>query len=88
MSTERKTFLSALVGALLALSVPAALAGEITLYEHRDLRGDSLTLHRGAPNLERTGPIDSARASGESGARSTAQISTTITTAMTVAPPW
>ena len=60
MSTERKTFLSALVGALLALSVPAALAGEITLYEHRDLRGDSLTLHRGAPNLERTGPIDSA----------------------------
>jgi len=60
MSTERKMFLSALVGALLALSVPAALAGEITLYEHRDLRGDSLTLHRGAPNLERTGPIDSA----------------------------
>jgi hypothetical protein len=35
MSTERKTFLSALVGALLALSVPAALAGEITLYQHR-----------------------------------------------------
>lgn len=60
MSTERKMFLSALVGALLALSVPAALAGEITLYEHRDLRGDSLTLHRGALNLERTGPIDSA----------------------------
>jgi len=60
MSTERKTLLSAFVGALLAISMPAALAGEITLYEHRDLRGDSLTLHRGAPNLQRTGPIDSA----------------------------
>jgi hypothetical protein len=60
MSTERKTFLGALVGALLALSVPVALAGEITLYEHRDFRGDSLTLHRAAPNLDRVGFNDSA----------------------------
>jgi len=60
MSTERKTLLSAFVGALLALSAPVALAGEITLYEHRDFRGDSLTLHRGAPNLERSGLSDSA----------------------------
>jgi hypothetical protein len=55
MSTQRKQLLGALAGALLAMSVPVALAGEITLYEHRDFRGDSLTLHRGAPNLERSG---------------------------------
>jgi hypothetical protein len=60
MSTERKTLLSAFVGALLALSAPAALAGEITLYEQRDFRGDSLTLHRAAPNLQITGLNDSA----------------------------
>ena len=60
MSTQRKQLLGALAGALLALSVPVALAGEITLYEHRDFRGDSLTLHRGAPNLERSGLSDSA----------------------------
>ena len=52
--------MGALAGALLAVSVPVALAGEITLYEHRDFRGDSLTLHRGAPNLERSGLSDSA----------------------------
>ena len=60
MSTERKTLLSAFVGALLAISLPAALAGEITLYEQRDFRGDSLTLHRAAPNLQITGLNDSA----------------------------
>ena len=60
MSTERKTVLSAFVGALLAISIPAALAGEITLYEHRDFRGDSLTLHRAAPNLQLSGLNDSA----------------------------
>ena len=59
MNTQRK-LLGALAGALLAVSVPVALAGEITLYEHRDFRGDSLTLHRGAPNLERSGLSDSA----------------------------
>jgi hypothetical protein len=60
MSTQRKQLLGALAGTLLAISVPVALAGEITLYEHRDFRGDSLTLHRGAPNLERSGLSDSA----------------------------
>ena len=60
MSTERKTVLSAFVGALLAIAIPAALAGEITLYEHRDFRGDSLTLHRAAPNLQLSGLNDSA----------------------------
>jgi hypothetical protein len=60
MSTQRKQLLGALAGALLAVSVPVALAGEITLYEHRDFRGDSLTLHRGASNLERSGLSDSA----------------------------
>lgn len=60
MSTQRKQLLGALAGALLAVSVPVALAGEITLYEHGDFRGDSLTLHRGASNLERSGLSDSA----------------------------
>jgi Beta/Gamma crystallin len=60
MSTQRKQLWGALVGALLAVSVPVALAGEITLYEQQDFRGDSLTLHRGAPNLERSGLNDSA----------------------------
>ena len=36
MTTGFKIPLRPLVGALLALSVPAALAGEITLFEHRD----------------------------------------------------
>ncbi|MDQ2964189.1 MAG: beta/gamma crystallin family protein [Pseudomonadota bacterium] len=56
--TECKTLLGGLVGVLLALCVPVAQAGEITLYEHPDFRGDSLTLHRGAPNLERSGLND------------------------------
>jgi len=43
------------VGALLAISIPAALAGEITLYEHLDSRGGSLTLHREAPILRLSG---------------------------------
>ena len=55
MTTDSKRPLRALVGTLLALAVPVALAGEITLFEHRDFRGDSITLHRGAPNLDRTG---------------------------------
>lgn len=60
MTTGFKIPLRPLVGALLALSVPAALAGEITLFEHRDFRGDSFTLHRGAANLDRIGFNDSA----------------------------
>jgi hypothetical protein len=60
MNTQRKHLWGALAGALLAVSAPAALAGEITLYEHPDFRGDSLTLHRAAPNLERSGLNDSA----------------------------
>jgi hypothetical protein len=59
MSAQRKQFCGALAGALLAVSVPAALAGEITLYEQRDFRGDSLTLHRAATNLDRGGLNDS-----------------------------
>ena len=59
MSIQRKQLWGALAGALLAVSVPAALAGEITLYEQRDFRGDSLTLHRAATNLDRSGLNDS-----------------------------
>jgi hypothetical protein len=60
MSIQRKQLWGALAGALLAVSVPAALAGEITLYEQRDFRGDSLTLHRAATNLDRSGLNDNA----------------------------
>ena len=48
------------VGAALALITSSAFAGEITLYQNRDFRGDTLTLHRAAPDLERTGFNDSA----------------------------
>ncbi len=49
-----------LVGAALAAIATSALAGEITLYQNRDFRGDTLTLSRAAPNLEQTGFNDSA----------------------------
>ena len=48
------------LGAALALIASGALAGEITLYQNRDFRGDTLTLRRAAPDLERTGFNDSA----------------------------
>jgi hypothetical protein len=47
------------VAALSAIA-SSAFAGEITLYQNRDFRGDSLTLRRPAPNLEQTGFNDSA----------------------------
>jgi len=50
----------ALVGAALAALASSALAGEITLYQDRDLNGDTLTLRRAAPDLGRTGFNDSA----------------------------
>jgi len=42
------------------LIASSALAGEITLYQHRDFNGNTLTLRRAAPDLERTGFNDSA----------------------------
>ena len=48
------------VGAALALIASSAVAGEITLYQNRDFRGDTLTLRRPAPDLERTGFNDRA----------------------------
>jgi hypothetical protein len=41
-----------LLGAAVALWLPAAVAGDITVYQQSDFRGDSLTLQRAAPDLE------------------------------------
>jgi hypothetical protein len=60
MSIRSKNSLRAFLGAALALWLPIALAGEITLYQQRDFRGESLTLNRAAPDLERSGFNDSA----------------------------
>jgi hypothetical protein len=47
-------------GAALAVLASSAIAGEITLYQNRDFRGDTLTLRRAAPDLTRTGFNDRA----------------------------
>ena len=60
MRTELNVPWRALLGAALALIASSALAGEITLYQHRDFNGNTLTLRRAAPDLERTGFNDSA----------------------------
>jgi len=49
-----------LTGAALAVLASSAIAGEITLYQNRDFRGDTLTLRRAAPDLTRTGFNDRA----------------------------
>src|ERR1051326_4035048 len=49
-----------LAGAALVLMAGGALAGEITFYKDRDFNGDTLTLRRAAPDLEKTGFNDSA----------------------------
>jgi len=49
-----------LVGAAVVSMAGNALAGEVTLYKDRDFRGDTLTLQRAAPDLEKTGFNDSA----------------------------
>ena len=60
MRTELNVPWRALVGAALALIASSALAGEITLYQHRDFNGSTLTVSRAAPDLERTGFNDTA----------------------------
>jgi len=60
MRTEPNVPWRALVGAALALIASSALAGEITLYQHRDFNGSTLTVSRAAPDLERTGFNDTA----------------------------
>jgi beta/gamma crystallin len=60
MMSIRKKSLHLLLLAATALFATAALAGEITLFQDRDFRGDSLTLRRSAPNLLATGFNDSA----------------------------
>ena len=49
-----------LVGVALAAIATGAFAGEITLYRSSDFQGDTLTLQRAAPDLERTGFNDTA----------------------------
>lgn len=60
MSIGNRNRWRVLLGAALALWLPVALAGEITLYQQRDFQGQSLTLYRAAPDLERSGFNDSA----------------------------
>lgn len=60
MMSIRKKSLHVLLAAATALFAAAAVAGEVTLYQNRDFRGDSLTLGRPAPNLLATGFNDSA----------------------------
>jgi beta/gamma crystallin len=60
MRTETLVPWRALLGAVLTLFALSAVAGEITLYQNRDFRGDSLDLRRAAPDLERTGFNDTA----------------------------
>ena len=59
MDQSRKSMLK-LLGAAAALTAASAFAGEITLYEHRDFNGPSLTVNGAAPNLERNGFNDTA----------------------------
>jgi hypothetical protein len=60
MNRGSKKLLRALLGAAFALSLPVALAGEITLYPLRDFQGESYTLQRSAVDLEKSAFNDSA----------------------------
>jgi hypothetical protein len=59
MSIHKKS-LHVLLAAATALFATVALAGEITLFQSTDFRGDTLTLRRPASNLLATGFNDSA----------------------------
>src|SRR5438067_1556018 len=59
MSIHKKS-LQVLLAAVTALFATVAFAGEITLFQSTDFRGDTLTLRRPAPNLLATGFNDSA----------------------------
>jgi hypothetical protein len=60
MRAETKVPGRLLAGVALAAIASSAVAGEITLYQNRDFNGDTLTLRRAAPDLERSGFNDSA----------------------------
>jgi hypothetical protein len=55
MATKYKRSSRGLVAAALALFSAGALAGEITLFQNRDFRGDTVTLQSPVMNLERSG---------------------------------
>jgi hypothetical protein len=60
MNSGSRKCLRALLGAAFALSLPVALAGEITLYQQRDFQGEGYTLRRSAADLEKSSFNDSA----------------------------
>jgi len=60
MHAQLKVRRRILVGVALAAIASGAFAGEITLYRNSDFQGDTLTLQRAAPDLERTGFNDTA----------------------------
>ena len=60
MMNGNGTRLRSLLAAAVALWLPAAVAGDITVYQQSDFRGNSLTLQRAAPDLEGSGFSDTA----------------------------
>lgn len=60
MNSGNRRLLRTLVGAAFALSLPLALAGEVTLYQQRDFQGEGYTLRRSAVDLEKSSFYDSA----------------------------
>jgi hypothetical protein len=60
MNRGSRKLLRAVLGAAFALSLPVALAGEITLYQQRDFQGEGYTLRRSAVDLEKSAFSDSA----------------------------
>ena len=60
MDRRSRKRLRAVLGVACALSLPVALAGEITLYPGRDFQGEGYTLRRSAADLEKSDFNDSA----------------------------
>lgn len=68
MATKFRRSSRGLVAAALACLSASAFAGEITLFQHRDFRGDTMTLQSPMLNLERNGFTTASSAVVRSGA--------------------